>query len=50
MCFNWSEQANADQPDALEYLDHRLGPILAPWILRDATHRAYLEYDGSGSV
>jgi hypothetical protein len=29
MCFNWSEQAKTGQPDALEYLVHRLGPILA---------------------
>ena len=30
MCFNWSERAKTGQPDALEYLVHRLGPILAP--------------------
>ena len=39
MCFNWSVWAKAGQPDALEYLVHRFGPILAPWILRDATAR-----------
>ena len=33
MCFNWSERAKTGQPDALEHLVHRFGPILAaPWV------------------
>jgi hypothetical protein len=32
MCFNWSERTLVGQPDALEQLAPRFGPILAPWI------------------
>jgi hypothetical protein len=32
LCFNWSEWATGCQPDALEHLVHRFGPILAPRI------------------
>ena len=46
MCFNWSVWAKAGQPDALEYLVQRFGPILAPWILRDATARPSARANG----